>query len=382
MKQDLLFWELAHYLVVQQHYRMINLSPSQNELWLENTSMKDNQLIRLLRYDIDWSNWIKRDLELVEHNVQRVKKQLGKRKLSVMNIYVTEFPPVDDYSELIPSKLNGNDDIKSLLLTNEQANDMIQGERIFQLFQRQPQEDIFDWDRVEWLKRMTISSANNQIKKEKQLFQYGKPFFTYIFIALQLIMYYLLESNGGSQNIQTLIEFGAKENSLIEKGEWWRFLTPIILHIGFFHLLMNTFALYYLGTAVERIFGRVRFLFIYIIAGFMGTVASFVFTQGISAGASGAIFGCFGALLYFGSAYPKIFFRTMGTNIILVIGLNLLLGFSIPGIDNAGHLGGLVGGFLAAGSIGVPKKTKWWLQILFLGGLLVLTSLLLQTGYR
>lgn len=117
-------------------------------------------------------------------------------------------------------------------------------------------------------------------------------------------------------------------------------MTPIVLHIGLLHLLMNTLALFYLGSAVERVYGNIRFLFIYLAAGFGGTLASFIFSPTLSAGASGAIFGCFGALLYFGLIYPSLFFRTMGFNILVVLGINLAFGFTIPGIDNAGHIGG------------------------------------------
>jgi rhomboid protease GluP len=128
---------------------------------------------------------------------------------------------------------------------------------------------------------------------------------------------------------------------------------------------MNTLALYFLGMTVEKIFGKARFLFIYLFAGVCGVIASFIFSPILSAGASGAIYGCFGALLYFGMIYPKLFSRTMGMNLIIVLVINLVFSFSATGIDNAGHLGGLAGGFLAAGILHFPKKKKWALQLLF-----------------
>ena len=107
---------------------------------------------------------------------------------------------------------------------------------------------------------------------------------------------------------------------------------------------MNTLALYYLGVAVERIFGNVRFIFIYLFAGATGFIASFIFSSVLSAGASGAIYGCFGALLFFSAINPKLFFRTIGLNLFVVLGINLVFSFTASGIDNAGHLGGLAGG--------------------------------------
>jgi rhomboid protease GluP len=192
----------------------------------------------------------------------------------------------------------------------------------------------------------------------------------------------LMEFNGGSTNSKTLIEFGAKFSPYIIQGEWWRFFTPMIVHIGFIHLLMNTFSLYLIGTEVERIYGNARFLFIYIFAGFAGTLGSFIMTPNLSAGASGAIFGCFGALLYFGIVYPKLFMRSMGSSVIVLIIINLIYGFTVSGIDNAGHIGGLIGGFLAAGVVHLPKSKNIFRQLAFLIGTVILTYFLLQFGFN
>lgn len=194
-------------------------------------------------------------------------------------------------------------------------------------------------------------------------------------------MFMLLEINGGSTNEKTLTDFGAKVNPLIVNGEWWRFFTPIFLHIGMIHLVMNTIALYFLGTAVEKIYGKLRFLFIFILSGFSGSLASFLFSPNLSAGASGAIFGCFGALLYFGVIHPRLFARTMGANVLIMIGINLAFGFTFPGIDNAGHIGGLIGGFLASGIIHLPKKKNFRLQLIWTAITILIFSISIPYGY-
>src|SRR5699024_1398762 len=122
-------------------------------------------------------------------------------------------------------------------------------------------------------------------------------------------------------------------------NEWWRILTSMFLHIGWAHIAMNMIALYFLGSIVERIYGAKRFLAIYFLAGIGGGLASFLFPENISAGASGAIFGLFGALLFFGVIYKKIFFQTMGKGVLLIIGVNIVFGFGVPYIDMAGHIG-------------------------------------------
>lgn len=201
-----------------------------------------------------------------------------------------------------------------------------------------------------------------RLKQEKSIFENGKPYFTYLLLLVQIFLFLFMEIKGGGSNSATLIRFGAKVNPLMIQGEWWRFFTPVFLHIGYLHIIMNSIALFFVGTLVERIFGNVRFLLIFLFAGFTGTLASFVFSSSISAGASGAIFGCLGALLFFGIVYPKLFFRTIGINVLIVVVLDLGFGFIVSGIDNAGHIGGLIGGFLVTGALYFPKRKKYLWQ--------------------
>lgn len=104
-REDFLFWRLAHFLISNQQYRIIQLSADQKELWLEKLENKQAQIIRMLRYDVDWSNWMQRDIELTALNGERIRKQLGLRHLSVVNVYVTPYPPVDDYQFRIENLL-------------------------------------------------------------------------------------------------------------------------------------------------------------------------------------------------------------------------------------------------------------------------------------
>ncbi|WP_326847727.1 rhomboid family intramembrane serine protease [Priestia endophytica] len=145
---------------------------------------------------------------------------------------------------------------------------------------------------------------------------------------------------------------------------------------------MNSIALYYVGTVVERIYGSSRFLLIYLIAGVSGTIGSFLFSPTISAGASGAIFGCFGALLFFGYKSPKIFFDTLGTNVIMLVLFNIVFGFVVPGIDNAGHLGGLIGGFVAAGAVQLPKNQSKRASLVYIVILIIGIGSSLFYGYN
>ena len=144
--------------------------------------------------------------------------------------------------------------------------------------------------------------------------------------------------------------YGMKINSLILAGEWWRFITPILLHGSILHIGFNMYALYVLGPELERHFGHLSFLFLYLLGGFGGIVFSFLLTENASLGASTAIFGLLGAQGVYVYRNQKLFGRraqAMLRSILNIALINLLIGLT-PGIDNWGHVGGLVGGVLFA----------------------------------
>lgn len=370
-KEEYIFWRLANYFITEQDYRVLQLFENQRELWLEKLDNKKAPIIRLLLHNLDWSNKMQRDIEFTASNGEKIRRQLGRRILNVVNIYISPYPPVDEYEFRLSQPFVFPDGKKTEVNTIIMAMGTYETglKRLSEQFDKHVAFQIWDeysQNDVEALKKSSLDFATKRIKTETAILSNRTPFFTYVLILIQVAVFLWLETHGGSTNTSTLIKYGAKFNILIYEGEWWRFITPVFLHIGFLHLLMNTFALYYLGIAVERIFGNTRFLLIYLFAGMTGFIASFLFSSNLSAGASGAIFGCFGALLYFGAVYPKLFYRTMGLNLFFVLAINLVIGFSSAGIDNAGHLGGLIGGFLAAGIVHFPKKKKPLLQLLFL----------------
>ncbi|MBN1427541.1 MAG: rhomboid family intramembrane serine protease [Anaerolineae bacterium] len=171
------------------------------------------------------------------------------------------------------------------------------------------------------------------------------PYLCYTILVLNIVIF-LLDMLSGHR----LTMLGAKDNQMIVSGQFWRLFTPMFLHGGVFHLGLNCYSLYWIGPRIERSFGHWRFLAIYILSGIAGTVASFAFGPYPSIGASGALFGLIGALIPMLYLNRKIFANTQQqiTNIIVVIAMNLVYGLSAGGIDNWGHIGGLVGGLILA----------------------------------
>jgi rhomboid protease GluP len=158
-----------------------------------------------------------------------------------------------------------------------------------------------------------------------------------------------------------LLEYGAKSRHAILGGEVWRLVTPIFLHVGFPHIFVNMYSLYAIGPAVERFFGTPRFLITYLQAGIAGIIFSLALSPFPSAGASGAIFGMLGALAAFLYRHRSLFGRfgrLQLRQIILVALLNLGLGL-MPGIDNWGHLGGLMAGAVLGWWLGPRFEIVW-----------------------
>lgn len=193
-----------------------------------------------------------------------------------------------------------------------------------------------------WLKQLakgnSIQVGNDSGKK------HFVPYLTYLILSLNLVVFVLMTLAGGSEQQSVLIAFGAKVNSLIKAGEIWRLFTSMFLHIGYLHLIFNLYALWSIGPFSEERFGHWRFLVIYIMSGLGGAIASYLFSPALSAGASGAIFGLLGALLYFALKRPWLWKSGFGMNLVVVILINFGFGLSQPGIDNFAHLGGLLTG--------------------------------------
>jgi len=198
-----------------------------------------------------------------------------------------------------------------------------------------------------WLKQLV--SGNSIIQEtSNQAEKHFIPFLTYILLSINLIVFVLMTLAGGSTDQRILIAFGAKVNTLIQAGEIWRFLTSAFIHIGLMHLIFNLYALWSLGPFVEERFGHWRFFIIYILSGLGGSIASFFFSSALSAGASGAIFGLLGALLYYSLRRPSLWKSGLGMNLIMVILINFGFGLTQPGIDNFAHLGGLLMGIMTS----------------------------------
>ncbi len=144
--------------------------------------------------------------------------------------------------------------------------------------------------------------------------------------------------------------YGAKINVLIIEGQIWRLITPMFLHGSLTHIAFNMYALYSIGNELEKHYGHLRYAMLLFIGGLAGNVFSFLFTVAPSYGASTAVFGLVAAEGMFIFQNRRLFRNPLGMimNTLTIVAINLFIGLSSSGIDNWGHLGGLLGGFMFA----------------------------------
>lgn len=185
---------------------------------------------------------------------------------------------------------------------------------------------------------------------------------TNILIAINLLVFLIsawISKNIFDIDIYTLIIMGAKVNSLIDKGQVWRLITCAFLHGGLIHIFFNMYALKILGPEIEYVYGKVKYLVIYLLSAIAASIFSYIFgPQSVSVGASGAIFGLFGAMLIFGIKHRKQMGKAYMMNILQVIFVNVIIGISSSNIDNAAHFGGLIVGALIALLLGERRPLK------------------------
>ncbi|MGI8914194.1 MAG: rhomboid family intramembrane serine protease [Chloroflexota bacterium] len=173
---------------------------------------------------------------------------------------------------------------------------------------------------------------------------------TYTLLGLIALFFAAMELSGGSTTSAVLVRFGALVTPLVLSGQWWRLVSAAFLHSGWAHILFNGWALYIYGPLVERLYGPTRFLTIYLPAAIAGDALSLPLVGGISAGASGAIFGLFGAtislVLRHRRSLPSAIREPLLRNAVAVVGINAVLSIAVAGINLYAHAGGFLAGLL------------------------------------
>ena len=345
--KNMLVMKIIHYLITERNYNPIVLQGAENEIWLENLDA-DYKIVRIVTGKILNDEQLKFDIFKTKRIIKKIKKKTFTFSIKALSIFL-------DLEDNINIDVPKNIEFVNIKNEKELKNNSI----LEMVFPDMKEKLKYTEEGMQLFLKITTDINEHNIKdneKVEKVFKPKYPIITYILILLNVFMYIIpILCN----KEQTILEQFCIFGDYVRSGEYYRLLTGTFLHANIIHLFCNMYALYILGTQLESFVGKIKFLIIYIFSALTGSLLSLIFlNNGISIGASGAIFGLTGALIYFGLHYRVYLGSVVKTNLIPIIVLNLSLGFMMKGIDNWAHIGGLIGGILCNMALGVKYKSK------------------------
>lgn len=342
---DEITMRLVHYFVTKENYQPIIVNGLDNEIWLENTDKK-YEVIRINSNYIHNNEQLDFDIFKAKAVVKQIKKKTFSFKCNTLSILLNVGDNVD-----LKSK-----DKHIELLTISDVDDLNKTTSITSIFPEIKNDVINAKDEMDFFINIT-SDINSKTEEKNKLFEKTfkkKPILiTYALIVINIIIFFLSAANILDVNAFLMNLF------YVKNGEWYRLITAAFFHADILHLFCNMYSLYIIGTQLENVLGKTKFIIVYLISAIVGSLMSGVMNGASvsSIGASGAIFGLLGAMLYFGYHYRLYLGSVMMTQIVPIIILNLIIGFSISNVDNFAHIGGLIGGLFAGMAVGVEGKS-------------------------
>ena len=349
--RDLITMKLLYYFIKIKNYNPVIVQGAKNEIWLENLS-EDIKIVRIVNNYIHNNEQMEFDKFKTKRLVSKIKKKTFSLKMQVLNIFT-------DLGENVDFKKTNQDDKTYKYINIKETDDLLNNQVIQTNFSDLKNNLEFKEEGFSLFLKITneINEKNREEAiKNDDIFAPKKIIVTYVIIGLLVLIYLLgLFTNNQDNFINMFAVYGP----FIRKyHEYYRLLTGTFLHGGLFHLLSNCYALYIIGSQIESFYGKSKYLIIYLFSAITGSLLSITLANNASIGASGAIFGLMGALLYFGYYYRVYIGSTWKQRILPVILLNLVICLIVPGIDYFAHIGGLIGGVLISMAVGLKYKHK------------------------
>ncbi len=363
-KQEELVMKLLHYFITEKGYNPVIIKGVQNEIWLENLD-GDYKIIRIVSGYIHNDEQFKFDLLKTKTLMKSIKKKTLSLKMKALSIFVNlgDNVNMDNFKEsnIEFADVKSTEDLNKYRFVTTYFPDITKDtdfkEKGFELFLK-----ITD----------DINKKNEEdARMNEDVFKMKKPYVTYTLIAINIIAFL-------ASLFLNLIPVFAVNRMAIKNGEYYRLITGIFLHADIVHLVFNCYALYIIGMQLESFLGKVKYLLVYLLSGLAGSMLSIFFSNSYSVGASGAIFGMLGSLLYFGFHYRVYLDSVVKSQIIPLIFINLVIGFTYTRIDNWAHIGGLIGGILSTMAVGVKYKSTRFEMI---NGIILYLIYILFLGY-
>lgn len=345
-KKNLIVMKLLHYFITEQNYNPIVLHGAENEIWLENMD-SDYKIVRIVSNHIHNDEQFKFDMFKTKHVLKKIKRKTLSFNMSVLTI----FTDVSDFLNLENTK---NYDCIYI----EEEKDINKYSFVTERFPDITKKLKFSEEGMELFLKIT-ADINKKNKKDQveaeDIFKPKKPIVTEILIFLNVLIYLFMIFSG---KYNGFIYLFSNYGPSVVSGEFYRLITSAFLHGNIFHLLFNCYSLYVIGSQIESFMGKTKYLIIYLFSALTGSLLSILLNDAASIGASGAVFGLLGSILYFGYHYRVYLGTVIKSQIIPLIVLNLTVGFMNSGIDNFAHIGGLIGGILITSAVGVKYKSS------------------------
>lgn len=344
--KDTLMVNLAHYFITKRKYNPVILHGIDDEIWLENMN-EDYKIVRIVFGYIHNEEQLGFNMFKTSKIVKDIKRKTFNFKMNVLSIFI-------DLGEGV--KLQSTENNDCIYLETEQ--DLEKYNFLKEYFPDLEEDMHHEEDGFALLLKLgnDISEKSKEnADQANKVFEPKLPIVTTILIALNVLIF-LFGIFFGARDF--LINTFAVYGPFIREGDFYRLITGIFLHADILHLGFNMYSLYVIGSQIESFFGKTKFILIYLFSGLMGSLLSILLNGNVpSIGASGAIFGLLGSMLYFGYYYRVYLGNTLTSQIVPIILVNLLIGFTTSGIDNFGHIGGLIGGFLITMAFGIDEKS-------------------------
>ncbi len=371
--KNTLAMKLLHYFITEKGYNPIILQGVDDEIWLENLE-EDYKIVRIVTGYIHNEEQYKFDVFKTNRILRKIKAKTLSFKLNTLSIFLDLGTNVDleemSFKNITAITVKEDQDVKKNDILVTHYPDLSKKLR-------------FTEKGVELFVKITndINHHNQQDHERiENVFTPKKPLITYLLLIINIAAFFVPMLLGTSDEVFTKY---AVYGPFIQLGQYYRLVTGAFIHANIFHLLFNMYALWIIGTQLESFVGKARYLGIYVFSIITASLLSIIVNTNVaSVGASGAIFGLLGALLYFGYHYRVYLGGVIKSQILPVIIANLVLGFIMPGVDNAAHIGGLIGGCLLLVAVGVKYKSTTFekingaiVSILYLGFLLYMAFL-------
>ncbi|MBQ7031660.1 MAG: rhomboid family intramembrane serine protease [Bacilli bacterium] len=315
--KDEMIMSLVHYFVTEENYTPINVQGVKNEIWLENLDAP-YKIVRINSKYIHNTEQYNMDMFKMQFVIKQIKKKTLSFKMNALNICLdlNKGVEVTEEDNLIATvNITDIEDVKKDKFLSS----------VYPKIKTNKFKKTDNLDKIIDVTDDINKKTEAENKKFENVFKPKKIIVTKLLIIACIVMY-LLSLFLTNNFTESLILLGANNRGLVLNGEVFRLITNAFLHGSVIHLAVNMYSLWIIGTQVETYLGKVKFFIIYILSALMGSLFSIIFYENsLSVGASGAIFGLMGALLYFGYHYRLYLSNALTSQIIPIIIVNLFL---------------------------------------------------------